>query len=86
VLQIPVRNSTRVDLIQHEPAISGFKLTVSSAAAAAGGVSQQQQQQQVMYARKVVLATGIQVGLHWGRGVRLKCLTFFSVLRYLEAA
>jgi hypothetical protein len=58
VLQIPVRNSTRVDLIQHEPAIGGFKVTTSSTAAAD---APQQQQQQVLYARKVVLATGIQV-------------------------
>jgi aspartate oxidase len=64
VLQIPVRNSTHVDLIQHEPAINGFKLTVSRAAATGGVLQQQQQQQQqqVLYARKVVLATGIQVG------------------------
>jgi hypothetical protein len=71
-----VRNSTRVDLIQHEQAINGFKVIVSSAAAAAGrGVLQQQQQ--VLYARKVVLATGIQVSVHWA-GVKLidKCVMF----------
>jgi hypothetical protein len=49
-----------VDLIQHEPAVGGFKITTSSTAAAA---EDQQQQQQVLYARKVVLATGIQVRL-----------------------
>jgi hypothetical protein len=55
-LNIPVRNSTRVDLITHKPTVGGFRIVTSSTAADA-----QQQQQQVLYARKVVLATGIQV-------------------------
>eukprot|EP00878_Enallax_costatus_P025956 GHUV01027820.1.p1 GENE.GHUV01027820.1~~GHUV01027820.1.p1 ORF type:complete len:130 (+),score=28.74 GHUV01027820.1:1312-1701(+) len=56
VLEIPVRNSTRVDLIEHEAAVNGFKLTTA-------GVGCTGTEQRVLYARKVVLATGIQVGL-----------------------
>lgn len=55
VLELPVCNSTRCELIEHEPSIDGFKVTIRSTAAAAAGA------QDVLYARKVVLATGIQV-------------------------
>lgn len=54
VLELPVRNSTRVDLIEHNAAVNGFKVTTASI----GGTGTDQQ---VLYARKVVLATGIQV-------------------------
>eukprot|EP00775_Hariotina_reticulata_P008627 gene8627-8808_t len=57
VLNIPVRNRTRVDLIEWEPELHGFKVTVSSTTTAADC--------DVLYARKVVLATGIQGGGEW---------------------
>lgn len=57
VLRLPVRNSTRVDKIEHEPAFGGFSITVSSTAPGSSDTN-------VLYARKVVLATGIQVRAH----------------------
>jgi len=78
VLNLPVRNSTRVDLIEFDAELEGFRVTVSSSSSTVGGQQQQQEQQQqeseVLFARKVVLATGIQVGgdagssgVRWGR-------------------
>jgi hypothetical protein len=68
VLELPVRNSTCVDLITYDSDLGGFKVAISSSSSSGGGSPQQQQQQEeeaepeVLYARKVVLATGIQVG------------------------
>lgn len=59
VLELPVRNSTRVDLIEYDADLDGFKVTVSSSNSSEG--QQQQQEREVLYARKIVLATGIQV-------------------------
>lgn len=57
VLEIPVQNSTRVQLIEPLDAASaeaGFRVTVARCG-----------ERQVMHARKVVLATGIQGGGEW---------------------
>lgn len=56
-----MRNSTRVKLIQYDEELDGFKVTISSSSSTANG-NQQQEDSEVLYARKVVLATGIQVG------------------------
>jgi propanediol utilization protein len=58
VLELPVRNSTRVDLIKHDEDLDGFAVTVTSSSSSSGGMGETE----VLYARKVVLATGIQVG------------------------
>lgn len=66
VLQLPVRNCTRVEAITRDTDLGGFALRLATstgaAASSAGGAGASGVGgEEVVFARKVVLATGIQV-------------------------
>lgn len=65
-LQLPVRNSRRVELIEPEPCVGGFKVSVRATNTATSNDNGDTTAVcETIYARKVVLATGIQGGGEW---------------------
>lgn len=72
-----MRNSTCVHLIEYCDEVDGFRVTVSSSESDSKSESDRQSEGEVLYARKVVLATGIQVCL---------CIWCCVMLRFYSAA
>lgn len=72
VLQLPVRNNTRVGLIQWDKELGGFEVAIRHSNTS-GPSLQEDADNEVVYARKVVLATGIQVRMRERWDVKSLC-------------